>query len=246
MRPTKEDIMWKKKEDIMWNKIGDLLAVIFVVALCQVSLAQYSSGIEGIIQDKSGALVAGARVEIKNLATGVVTSTTSSNVGIFRFPGLPYGNYSLEAERAGFQKVIRPQLEVPSNRIVVVNLVMELGAIIQSVTINEGVADVDLAQTRVSTVLSEEAVRTMPLPGRNAFVLSALVPGVGGPAASTFSTQSLEPRIISPTKTCTPCMPPATGWRITSTCWTTRSRTPPRGPAPTPSAPVRKSSRRCG
>jgi hypothetical protein len=157
-----------------------VLAAMVAAALSSVCVAQYSSGIEGVAQDKSGAVLVGVRIEIRNRATGVSSTTVSSDAGIYRFPALPYGDYSLEAQIAGFQKLVRPHVDVPSGRIVTLNLAMELGAVAESMTISGGVADIDLAQSRASTLLTEEAMENMPLPGRNAFALSALVPGVGG------------------------------------------------------------------
>ena len=157
-----------------------LLDFSIVTALGPVCVAQYSSGIAGVIRDKSGAVLVGARIEIRNSATGVSVSTISSDAGIYRFSALPYGDYSLEAQAPGFRKLIRPNVSVSSDQIVTVNLVVELGAQAETVTVGAAVADVDPAQARVSTDVTQEVVEEMPLLGRNAFALSALVPGVGG------------------------------------------------------------------
>ena len=59
----------------------------------------------GRITDESGAVVPGAVVIVRNLATGVKESAETNHAGLYRFPALPPGSYSITASIKGFRDV---------------------------------------------------------------------------------------------------------------------------------------------
>src|ERR1700683_399686 len=63
--------------------------------------------ISGTVTDTSGAAIPGAKIEVKNVATGISESTTSDNQGRYRVPELLVGDYEVEATQTGFQTVLR-------------------------------------------------------------------------------------------------------------------------------------------
>ncbi|MGE5735733.1 MAG: carboxypeptidase-like regulatory domain-containing protein, partial [Acidobacteriota bacterium] len=58
--------------------------------------------LNGDITDPQGAVVSGAQISARNLATGATRSTTSSKAGLFVFNDLPPGTYQIKAESSGF------------------------------------------------------------------------------------------------------------------------------------------------
>ena len=63
--------------------------------------------ISGTVTDASGAVVAGAKVDVRNVGTGITRSTTSNGQGRYRVPELLIGDYEVQASQAGFQTVLR-------------------------------------------------------------------------------------------------------------------------------------------
>src|SRR5262249_37590057 len=61
-----------------------------------------SGTIEGTVVDPSGAVVAGATVELRNPITGFLQTGTTDSMGIFRFTNVPFNPYHLQVSRAGF------------------------------------------------------------------------------------------------------------------------------------------------
>ena len=59
--------------------------------------------IEGIIVDQSGAALPGAKLTGTNDATGIHFQTTSDSNGLFTFPVLPVGTYTIEVEHPSFE-----------------------------------------------------------------------------------------------------------------------------------------------
>src|SRR5580658_1618719 len=65
--------------------------------------AQYSSSVQGVITDSSGAAVAGANIVLRNVNTGVEQTISSSTSGNYSFPTLAPGHYLLRVEGKGLQ-----------------------------------------------------------------------------------------------------------------------------------------------
>jgi hypothetical protein len=66
----------------------------------------------GVVQDASGAAVATASVVCRNLETGLVHQTLSTETGVFHFPDLPIGNYELKISKAVFKTLVRDGVEL--------------------------------------------------------------------------------------------------------------------------------------
>jgi hypothetical protein len=113
-----------------------LAAGIFVFAL--VAFAQTDRGtITGTIGDPAGAVVAGAKVEAKNIATGAVYEVASTDTGNYTIAQLPAGTYEMSVTVAGFKKFVRQNLTVQVAGTIRIDVVLEVGATSESVTVTE-------------------------------------------------------------------------------------------------------------
>ena len=82
-----------------------LLALLFAGAfvICYQAAAQSSSGtIQGVVKDPSGAVVAGAKVEISNSVSGFRRDTITGSSGDFRFANVPFNPYHMVITAKGF------------------------------------------------------------------------------------------------------------------------------------------------
>ena len=79
--------------------------VIAAVALTQVpAYAQFSSGsIGATVTDSTGAVIPGAKIVLKNEATGVTRDSITNNSGNFDFPSVLPGTYTVTVSGAGFE-----------------------------------------------------------------------------------------------------------------------------------------------
>ena len=67
-------------------------------------MAQTVTGsLGGTVADQTGAVIPNAAVTAKNQANGFVRSTKSNSVGIFLFPALDSGDYTITAKAQGFE-----------------------------------------------------------------------------------------------------------------------------------------------
>src|SRR6476659_1232898 len=101
------------------------LAPIFIVLLATgVSAQTFRGSILGTVTDPNGAVVSGARVSVKNLATQLERSTTTDDAGNYTVAELPIGPYEVRVEQSGFvpSVVSNVAVEVASDRRVDVQL----------------------------------------------------------------------------------------------------------------------------
>ena len=69
------------------------------VSMAAVAIAQTTTGaITGSVTDPSGALIPNVKVTATNTATNIANSTQSNDAGVYNFPFLPIGEYTVTAE----------------------------------------------------------------------------------------------------------------------------------------------------
>src|SRR5437588_10316888 len=76
-------------------------------ALCMIlaaapAVAQFSSAIQGTVTDASHAAVADAKITVKNQATGITRTATTSAEGLYRVSSLGPGTYVVTVQKPGF------------------------------------------------------------------------------------------------------------------------------------------------
>src|SRR5262249_22650961 len=137
----------------------------------------------GTIADSVGAAAANATVTITEVRTNISTSTTTNADGNYVFSNIKEGVYRVEASLKGFKKVIRENVMVDVNTTVRVDLVMEVGEVTETVTIEAGGAP-PLQTDRADTgrLLESKQVTELPLGfNRNFQGLLITVPGATHP-----------------------------------------------------------------
>jgi len=145
--------------------------------LCAPSWAQTLGTITGEVKDSSGAVIPGVVVTVVNKATNATRTSVSNAVGLFDFPALPPGPYSVKGELEGFKTVTR-DLELQVQATVRVDLAMELGTISEMATVTGVSPLVETTNATVGTVIENRRIVELPLNGRNYLQLVALSPNV--------------------------------------------------------------------
>ncbi len=154
---------------------ASLLAVLLVVP---VALGQRLDGtLRGTILDPAGAVVPEAAVTATNQATGVVQTTKTSNAGIYVFPFMLVGNYTVTVKAKGFSTYVRRDVSVASNQVVEANGTLEVGATTATVEVTAGAEIVQTVSSQLSNTF-DSRVAQLPVGQLNGsvFALSALAP----------------------------------------------------------------------
>jgi hypothetical protein len=143
------------------------LAALIVLANCPVFAQGSTAAITGTVTDTSGAVLPGTMVSVKHLETGLTRVTESDASGNYTIPSLPVGEYELTAEKMGFQRELRRGINLVVAQEAVVNLTLQVGSIVQQVTVTEAAPLVNTTATSTSGVISEQQIKELPLNGRS-------------------------------------------------------------------------------
>src|SRR5215468_10799556 len=149
------------------------------LALAVCAWAQTStSRISGTVTDATGAVVAGAKVMAKNDATGVTQTQTTTEAGLYSFPSLPVGSYTITVEMTGFKTASQPGVIIQVNTPVTADIAMEVGQTNEVVNITGGAERLQTENATIGNVVQRKAIESLPLNGRNPLTLITLEPGV--------------------------------------------------------------------
>jgi hypothetical protein len=149
--------------------------------------AQFTSSVQGTAVDESGAAVPGVALRLTNNDTGVSLSTVSNEAGIFRYPDLPPGKYTLRASKPGFQTVVQENIALETGRVQAVPVTLKVGAVTEEVTVTGNVVPVETSDPKVSSTLTNEYIQNIPLSRRNVYNVQMLAPGITGFGLSSDS-----------------------------------------------------------
>src|SRR5438034_622193 len=171
------------------------LAVLLVVFLTASSLSAQvvTVTIQGRVYDTTGAAISQANVSVTNPATGFSRSATASATGDYQISALPVGDYTVTADKSGFQKQAkRVHLDIGASGNVDFNLAV--GQIAQEVTVQDVGEVAEPTRTMVSSVIDEQKIENLPVNGRQFIDFALLAPGVTiGDTTSGSTDVIIEP-----------------------------------------------------
>jgi hypothetical protein len=155
-----------------------LPAALFVLASMLPLPAQnavLTGAIGGRVTDKTGAVVPGATVVVRSLATGVQQSAVANHAGLYQFLALMPGTYSVTGTLKGFHDV-EALVRVLVGNVTMQDLRLEVGAEGETVRVSGTMPLLRPAESSASTVLDRSFIDELPLNGRRYTDFTALTP----------------------------------------------------------------------
>ena len=161
-----------------------LIAVVFaaiLVAMAAVPAWSQSStsSVRGSVTDQSNAVVPGANVVLTQLATNEERRTTTNPAGLYVFPGVVPGRYSLRVEAPGmepYEATLTVQVQVTAT----VNPTLKVGSLATTVAVADVTPEITTDAPTLGRVLERRRIEQLPMNGRSFGTLLATVPGVEG------------------------------------------------------------------
>lgn len=151
--------------------------LILVLSASPLAAQSDLATISGRITARDGVPLVAAQVRIVKTDTDTRSAAISNANGIYVTRNLRPGEYRLIVDKEGYRQIVLSGLVVSAQDSLSRNFTMEIGSVIQSVTLVDGVEVID-ASPAVSTVVNEQFVQNSPLNGRNLQSLLTLVPGL--------------------------------------------------------------------
>ncbi len=163
------------------RRFAFVLAIVLCVAFTcpNVALGQVSSTgtLIGTVADATGAVIAGAQVDVVDDATGAVVKTNTGPDGSFRVASLRPGNYVVTVKMDGFKTGQFRSVKIVVGQIYDLQAKLEVGEVQSTVVIEAGAEVLETASTSIGTTITGKAINTLPLSSRDALDLAILMPG---------------------------------------------------------------------
>jgi carboxypeptidase family protein len=167
------------------------LTILAIVPALQAQVVTVT--VQGRVYDTSGAAISQATVTAVNTATGLSRSTTASATGDYQISLLPAGDYTVTAEKSGFQKVAK-KLHLDLGAAGNVDFNLPVGQITQEVSVQDVGEVAEPTRTMVSSVIDEQKIEDLPVNGRQFIDFALLAPGVTiGDTTSGSTDVIIEP-----------------------------------------------------
>jgi Carboxypeptidase regulatory-like domain len=148
---------------------------------------EVTATVTGTVTDTSGAAVVDAVVNVKSVERGLVYSATTNDVGLYRIPQLPVGNYEVRVEKAGFSSVAYPAFALSMNQVARIDVEMKVGQVSETVQVSGAAPILKTESTQVDTIIDAATNDALPLATRNYVELTLLSPGAVHPDPSSFN-----------------------------------------------------------
>lgn len=158
---------------------GNFTALTLLLCASSVLFAQSqgTGSIAGTVIDAAGLAVPKADVLAKNEGTGLERKAMTDSVGSFTMPVLPTGSYTVRITAKGFGPSEK-RVTVNVGGVATVAAQLTVGAIEQSVTVEDSGVQVESTRTEEASLVDRNQINELPINGRRADQFALLVPGV--------------------------------------------------------------------
>ncbi|HZL57844.1 MAG TPA: TonB-dependent receptor [Bryobacteraceae bacterium] len=143
------------------------------------AFAQGTTGrIDGVVQDPSGAVIAGAKVTATETRTQVTAQTVSDSSGNFAFVSLLPGFYNLSVESAGFRKEVLNNMELAVGATISQIVKLQVGQTGESVTVDASAPAIQTTDSQIGSAITMKSVDNLPQLARTPIAFAIMQPGV--------------------------------------------------------------------
>src|SRR5260370_22161689 len=176
----------------MWQAC--VLCGIFL--LSGTGFAQLSTAsLSGAVRDSSGAVVPGAKIVLRNVATSVEKTTTSNGVGAYLFVDITPGSYTLQPSASSVAVDQVAAFALPVGQAATIDFALTAGSQSTIETVQSTQAQLETSSANLGSVIGTKQVNNLPLNGRHFTQLLILSPGISpintgqtGPGGGQYAT----------------------------------------------------------
>lgn len=147
--------------------------------------------VDGSVRDGSGGVLAGVKVTLRNVDTGVARGTMTNESGGYFFPLVTPGRYQATVEKTGFKRSVQ-DVAVRTGIGSTADFTLQLGQVTDSVQVTGEAPLLETSTSAVSRNVTERTVQDMPLLARNVLMLVNLAPGITNNAPTSNTTGLID------------------------------------------------------
>ncbi|MBV8436374.1 MAG: TonB-dependent receptor [Silvibacterium sp.] len=151
--------------------------VIFVASALSAAGQSSITSVRGTVTDPSGAVLPGAKIDLKNVANGQASSQVANEAGEYRFSQVTPGTYLISVSSSGFSTETK-KAELLVNQPATVNFILTVQASTETVDVSAQTATLNDSDATIGNALNNATIAALPSEGRNVPDLLSIQPGV--------------------------------------------------------------------
>ncbi len=149
----------------------------FGLAPAAAQTGQMFGELVGKVSDDQGGVLPGVTVTLSGPAVMGSPTAVSNAQGLYRFPAVNTGTYTLKFELSGFAPLTREGIIVPVRQTVTVDAALKIAALQETVVVTGASPTVDVENTKVGARLDNEILQAVPT-SRTIFGSTTVLPGM--------------------------------------------------------------------
>ena len=158
---------------------GLAAGLLVLLLIWPLSAQNITGALTGTVMDPAGAVVPGAEITLTNQATAAKQAMTSNAAGLFLFPSILPGNYTVDVSMAGFRSYQVKDINVTMNeRRSLGNIVLQVGQVQEKVEVTAEATPIQTASSERAGLVTTTQLQNTAIRGRDFVSLIATLPGV--------------------------------------------------------------------
>jgi hypothetical protein len=175
------------------NRIACFTILLLCLATCLGAYGQSTATLFGLVRDPSGAVLAKAKITLRNTDKGTSRTTLTDGEGRYNLSNVEPGNYELRAEAAGFRTEVKSGVVLTVGGSSQIDLSMRVGTATEVVSVTDQAPLIETSKAEISDVINEQAIESLPNIGRNFVDFVKLSSGVAPGRENTGGGAFKEP-----------------------------------------------------
>src|SRR6202049_3305230 len=176
------------------------IAALFLGVLCcaQMAHGQATGSFLGVVTDKSGSAISGAKITVTSQATGTSRDAVTDDAGHYAINLLPVSVYTVRVDYQGLQPVETKDVKLQVNEQRELDFALSPSSVTTSVEVVASEVQVDAASSSLGQVITAQEVAQLPLNGGNFVQLATLTPGATAESnPNSFFTSSATSEVAA-------------------------------------------------
>ncbi len=163
-----------------WSSIPRLAVALLIMSIGALLYAQSTTdgAIGGTVYDSNGAVVANAKIVVRNNGTNAEKSLTTNDAGYYRVINLPSGTYTVTINQQGFSPFKAEQVIVQVGSVTDVSPRLSVGGTSETVDVAAEAPQVNTTSGEFAPTLNQIAISNLPINGGRWSNFALLTPGV--------------------------------------------------------------------
>jgi len=121
------------------------------------------AGIQGIIQDQTGAVVPSATITLTNNETHLVTTRTATDEGVYNISPIPHGTYTVKVYAKGFAEHVQENVVLDALKMTPLDIVLKPGSISEIITVTDMPPSLETNNATLGGVIENKFYNNLPI-----------------------------------------------------------------------------------